>query len=80
MNSLLEPSFVILDVGCGRGEYQGDPAIFRKNLRILRGKVAKVIGIDVDQNAQDNPFLDEFHLNKKNSWPIKSNGSIPGWN
>ena len=73
VNSLLDPSFVILDVGCGRGEYQDDPVIFRKNLRILRGKVAKVIGIDVDQNAQDNPFLDEFHLIKQNSWSIESN-------
>ena len=73
VNSLLDPSFVILDVGCGRGEYQDDPVIFRKNLRILRGKVAKVIGIDVDKNAQDNPFLDEFHLIKDNAWPVESN-------
>lgn len=73
VNTLLGPSFVVLDVGCGRGEYQEDSVVFRKNLRILRGKVAKVIGIDVDQNAQDNPFLDEFYLIKGNSWPVESN-------
>ena len=73
INALLDPSFVVLDVGCGRGEYQEDSVVFRKNLRILKGKVTKVIGIDVDQNAQDNPFLDEFYLIKDNTWPIKNN-------
>lgn len=73
VNSLLDPSFVVLDVGCGRGEYNEDPVPLRKNLRILKGKVAKVIGIDVDQGAQENPFLDEFHLIQGNSWPVESN-------
>ena len=73
VNSLLDPSFVVLDVGCGRGSHQEDPIDIRKNLRTIKGKVAKVIGIDVDQNAKDNPFLDEFHLIKENSWPVESN-------
>ena len=73
VNALLDPSFVVLDVGCGRGEYRDDPVIFRKNLRILKGKVTKIIGIDVDQNASDNPFLDEFYLIKDNAWPVESN-------
>jgi len=73
VNALLDPSFVVLDVGCGRGEYQEDSVIFRKNLRILKGKVTKVIGIDVDQNAENNPFLDEFYLIKDNGWPVESN-------
>ncbi len=62
VNSLLEPSFVVLDVGCGRGAHKEDPVPFRKDLKILKGKVAKVIGIDVDKSSQDNPFLDEFHI------------------
>lgn len=70
VNSLLEPSFVVLDVGCGRGAYGEDPVQYRKNLRILKGKVAKVIGIDVDQEAEGNPFLDEFHLVQDFKWPI----------
>lgn len=73
VNSLLASSFVGLDVGCGRGAYSEDPVSFRKNLRILKGKIAKVIGIDVDQNAQTNPFLDEFCLIKGDSWPVESN-------
>ena len=73
VNSLLEPSFAVLDVGCGRGAYAEDPVPLRKNLRIMKGKVSKVIGIDVDQGAQDNPFLDEFYLIQGNSWPVNDN-------
>lgn len=73
VNSLLDPSYVVLDVGCGRGTYGEDPVPLRKNLRILRWKVAKVIGIDVDKNARVNPFLDEFFLIRGDSWPIGSN-------
>ena len=71
VNSLLEPGFIVLDVGCGRGAYSEDPISFRKNLRILKGKVARVIGIDVDEGAQENPFLDEFKLIDGDSWPIE---------
>lgn len=73
VNSLLEPSFVVLDVGCGRGEYNEDSVPLRRNLRILKGKVAKVIGIDVDQEAKDNPFLDEFHLIQGDKWSVDDN-------
>ena len=73
VNSLLDPSFVILDIGCGRGEYNEDLVPLRKNLRILKGKVTKVIGIDVDQSAQENPFLDEFRLVQNDSWPVETN-------
>jgi len=71
VNALLHSSFVVLDVGCGRGAYSEDPVPYRKNLRILKGKVAKVIGIDVDQSAQENPFLDEFRLIRDGSWPVE---------
>jgi len=73
INSLLNSSFTVLDVGCGRGAYADDPIVIRRNLRILKGKVSKVIGIDVDNSAQDNPFLDEFHLIQEDSWPIENN-------
>ena len=70
VNSLLKPSDVVLDVGCGRGEYVDDPVAIRKGLRVLRGKVAKVIGLDVDPAAQTNPFLDEFQLLRGDVWPL----------
>jgi len=73
VNSLMDSSFVILDVGCGRGAYGEDSIMQRRKLRILRGKAAKLIGIDVDRNAQDNPFLDEFRHIQTDSWPIDTN-------
>lgn len=73
VNSLLKSSFVVLDVGCGRGAYDEDSVQIRRNLRIIQGKVSKVIGIDVDQDAQHNPFIDEFHLIQGDSWPLNDN-------
>lgn len=62
INTLLDPSFVVLDIGCGRGAYGGDQITIRRNLRIFKGKVKKVIGTDVDKQAKDNPFIDKFFL------------------
>lgn len=73
INSLISPTFVVLDVGCGKGGFSSDPVIFRKNLMILKGKVKKVIGIDIDKNAQVNPFIDEFRLIESPTWPIEDN-------
>jgi len=73
VNSLLDPSYVVLDVGCGRGVCDEDPVSLRKKLRILKGKAAKIIGIDVDQSAQKNQYLDEFRFIIGDSWPIESN-------
>lgn len=72
INSFLSPEFTVLDVGCGRGAYADDPIPLRRKLRILKGKVSKVIGIDVDSSAQENPFLDEFRLIQEAYWPIEN--------
>jgi SAM-dependent methyltransferase len=72
VNSLLKPFYTILDVGCGRGAYREDPVEIKRNLRILNGKVKKVIGIDIDETAQENPFLDEFHLLGGDRWPVEN--------
>ena len=73
VNALAKPTDVVLDVGCGRGEYQNDPIPIRRDLQILHGKVHKVIGIDPDSNAAKNPFLDEFRLLEGIScaWPLE---------
>jgi len=72
VNSLLDSSFTVLDVGCGRGAFDEDPVGIRRNLRIFKGKVLKVIGIDVDSSAKKNPFIDEFHTIQGSSWPIEN--------
>jgi SAM-dependent methyltransferase len=50
----------VLDFGAGRGEGPLDDGVpYRRALRILRGKCAHVIGVDVAQAVLDNPFVDE---------------------
>jgi len=76
VNVLLQPEDRVLDFGCGRGAQSEDPILWRRNLRNLRGRVSRVIGLDVDPIGSENATLDEFHrLNEDNSWPIES-GSI----
>jgi SAM-dependent methyltransferase len=72
VNALLTPQDVVLDVGCGRGAYGEDPVQFRRELRILKGKCRKVIGIDLDPAGEANPYLDEFRRMDGDSWPVES--------
>jgi SAM-dependent methyltransferase len=70
VNALLRPHSIVLDVGCGRGEYAGDPVEARRRLRVIHGKCERVIGLDRDQAAADNPFLNEFRLIDADRWPV----------
>lgn len=71
VNALLQPDFQVLDVGCGRGAYGDDPITLRRELRILKGKVRKVMGLDVDPAAGSNPFVDNFYLLDGPRWPVE---------
>lgn len=62
INAILKTSFTVLDVGCGRGLVSEDDNEYRKNLAILKGKVKKVIGVDIVKSAEANICLDEFRL------------------
>ena len=70
INSLLQPSSVVLDVGCGRGAAVDDPVPWRRDLQRLKGKCARVLGADVDPGAAENPWIDEFHLIEGNRLPL----------
>jgi SAM-dependent methyltransferase len=71
VHALLEPSFTVLDIGCGRGRHGTQGIAMRRRLAILKDDCAKVIGIDVDPGAQHNPFVDEFHLiGADSTWPL----------
>jgi SAM-dependent methyltransferase len=73
VNALLQPSFRVIDFGCGRGAHADDPICFRRSLRSLQGKAARVIGVDVDLDAaRDNPTVDEFRMLPPDGvWPLE---------
>ncbi len=73
VNALLQSTYPVIDVGCGRGSHAEDPLPWRRNLRSLKGKASQVIGLDVDEEtARGNPSLDEFRpLLANGGWPVK---------
>ncbi|MDT4743662.1 methyltransferase domain-containing protein [Bradyrhizobium sp. WYCCWR 12699] len=63
VNALVDKNSVVIDFGAGRGAGQFDPVSdYRRSLRTLKGKVSKVIGLDVDRAVMTNPSLDEAHV------------------
>ena len=66
----------LLDLGCGRGWYMYENNADKfsvAQLRNFKGKVKKVIGVDVDPNASTNPALDEFRLLEiDHPWPLEN--------
>src|ERR1039458_7226174 len=48
VRALVEGGAVVLDVGCGRGGGCDDVVRYRREIRSLRGRAGRVIGIDVD--------------------------------
>src|SRR5438105_530561 len=59
VGALIEPGFVLLDFGAGRGiGYMEDSVGYRKRLRDFKGKVREVIGVDIDPVVAKNPLLD----------------------
>jgi SAM-dependent methyltransferase len=73
VQALLDPSFVLLDFGCGRGAFLENPVRLRKELRLFKGKVRKTIGLDIDRAGRLNPALDEFYLLQDDKWPLQDN-------
>lgn len=59
VNALLRPDMMVVDFGAGRGRLAEDPVRYRRQLRQLRGKVALVLGVDVDEAVLSNPLVDQ---------------------
>jgi SAM-dependent methyltransferase len=71
INALIQKSATVLDIGCGRGAWVADKNQFRRELRLIKGKVNQVIGIDVDPASAVNPCIDQyFQLNNDYPWPL----------
>jgi len=59
INALVDEKSRVLDFGAGRGQWAVDPMpAMSVHLRRLRGRVAEVVGTDVDEAVLDNPALD----------------------
>ncbi|MFY0686932.1 MAG: class I SAM-dependent methyltransferase [Cyclobacteriaceae bacterium] len=74
VNAQLTDEMTVLIVGCGRG-LAFDQNSYKSKLQWFKGRCTKVIGIDVDPNAKNNPSVDEFRLIENDEWSIES-GSI----
>lgn len=64
VNALLTPESEVLDFGAGRGSWT-DPGSLPGVSRWLRAfdeRVARVVGVDVDDAVLTNPRLDEAHV------------------
>jgi SAM-dependent methyltransferase len=63
VGTLVDEHSHVLDFGAGRGAWaiEGSPELHRR-LRTLRGRVARVVGTDVDPVVTSNPTLDEAHV------------------
>lgn len=70
VNALLARDDTVVDFGCGRGAYSEDPVAYRRDLRVLKGKAGRVIGLDADPLAAQNPFLDQFYRLENTCWPL----------
>jgi len=77
VTALLRADAVVVDFGAGRGRaHYEDPVAYRRELNCLRGKVAKVIGVDVDPVVTTNPTVDQaIVLNPRDNIPL-ADGSV----
>ena len=62
INALLRTDSVVVDLGAGRGGYDEDPILYHRQLRNLRGRVGRVIGMDIDPVILENRTVDETHV------------------
>lgn len=62
IHSVLKPDHVVLDFGAGRGAQAETPYAYKRNLVTLKGKVQRVVGVDIDSTVLENPIVDEAHV------------------
>jgi len=63
IGALIDSNTVMLNLGAGRGSnITRDLSPFRRKVQMFKGRVARVIGTDIDAAVAENPDLDEWHL------------------
>lgn len=82
VNQLLKPEHVVLDFGAGRGKWATQESPEKLKQTSLKGKCAKVIGVDVDPAVAENPLVDEtrvIEIGKPLPFPDQSFDLIMSW-
>lgn len=59
LNQLLEPHFDVLDFGAGRGKHVDTAPDSLRPLKLIKGKVRKVVGADPSEAVLRNPHVDD---------------------
>ncbi len=73
VRALCHPDSVVVDFGCGPGDWVRTLLPIKRQLRWLRGSVSRVIGLDVDPAAGQNPSIDDFRLVQDGRpWPLEA--------
>lgn len=63
IDALLDPSMTVLNIGAGRGaNILEDFSPYRRKVQQFKGRVKKIIGIDVDPAVKENADLHEAHV------------------
>ncbi|MEM2786129.1 MAG: methyltransferase domain-containing protein [Candidatus Nitrosotenuis sp.] len=75
VHALTQSTSVIVDFGCGRGLSSEDTVPYRSQIQSFKGKVRKVIGLDIDRASSHNPKIDEFYLLTNDKWPLGDNSA-----
>jgi SAM-dependent methyltransferase len=71
VNAAIDGSMTVLDLGAGRAEwFEDDPCDWRRRMRLLRGKAAKVIAADPDPAVLGNRASDEQLLIEDGRLPL----------
>jgi ubiquinone/menaquinone biosynthesis C-methylase UbiE len=74
INSLVSKDITLLDLGAGRAAwFEDDKCDTRRSIRLLKGKVKKVIASDVDEAVLKNRASDEQLLMKNGTLNIPDN-------
>jgi SAM-dependent methyltransferase len=74
VNALLRPEFSVVDFGAGRGAF-AEQYDFRSGLATLKGKVAEVIGVDVDDAVLENSLVDRAVVYSGDKIPLADQGT-----
>lgn len=59
VSALIRPEMTVVDLGAGRDKWSEVESGYLRSLTRLKGRVAKLIGLDVDPAVLENPSVDE---------------------